>query len=529
MVNGISQTNQRALRKLKLGRSRSAAYLHVLCGLFALACTLTRDEFEPRSASEQGTAQSAGAGGSGDAGSSEPAPGRACTDASGCCDIDADCSAGEACVAGSCAVPSCVGGEETGECVLQVCPGPDCAATPSLGAARCDDGLRNGTEPAVDCGRGCPERCAAEAACEQNQDCASLRCADNRCAAATCADEVANQDETDTDCGGSCPPCQGGADCQGDGDCAAGLFCAPASGVCTDASCQDGTRSGAEVLIDCGGGSCPGCPPGTSCLNGADCDSRVCDSNGNCAASSCADGEQNGTETDTDCGGANPGCDRCPEQGTCLADGDCVSADCNAGRCAAASTCNDDIRNGNETGVDCGGSDPGCQRCPDGAACNQASDCGNANCQGGLCISCEDGLRNASESDVDCGGANLACSRCAPSRRCQADSDCDSGACQDGSCCGGNQGDCTRCAQRLSRSVDCDQPTQGVDPTGVINCNLFLQCLTNNPLSCPTRNTPGCSGDNPQLDACPHNTYGGNAGTGVTRATQVLQDAACQL
>jgi len=63
----------------------------------------------------------------------------------------------------------------------------------------------------------------------------------------------------------------------------------------------------------------------------------------------------------------------------------------------------------------------------------------------------------------------------------------------------------------------------------VTNCRNFLACLANNPAICPTRNAPGCSGDDQLNDACPHNSYGGNAGTGVSRASQVLQNAGCQL
>jgi hypothetical protein len=137
-------------------------------------------------------------------------------------------------------------------------------------------------------------------------------------------------------------------------------------------------------------------------------------------------------------------------------------------------------------------------------------------------------VRNGSETDTDCGGADLACNRCAPGDTCAADSDCASGACQDGTCCGGSQGDCTRCAQRLSPTIDCNAPAAGVDSTGVLNCNAFLACLTANVARCPTRNTPGCSGDNQATDACPHNDYGGNAGTGITRANQVLVNAGCE-
>jgi hypothetical protein len=63
----------------------------------------------------------------------------------------------------------------------------------------------------------------------------------------------------------------------------------------------------------------------------------------------------------------------------------------------------------------------------------------------------------------------------------------------------------------------------------VFNCNAFLGCLIANAARCPTRNTPGCSGDDQAADACPHNNYGGNAGTGISRANQVLSNAGCQL
>ena len=71
----------------------------------------------------------------------------------------------------------------------------------------------------------------------------------------------------------------------------------------------------------------------------------------------CDDGIQNGNETGVDCGGS---CDPCP-------------------------TCNDGIQNGNETGVDCGGS------CP-------------------ACTTCNDGIKNGDETCVDCGGS---CGPCA--------------------------------------------------------------------------------------------------------------------
>ncbi|HFA51322.1 MAG TPA: hypothetical protein ENJ95_20095 [Bacteroidetes bacterium] len=68
----------------------------------------------------------------------------------------------------------------------------------------------------------------------------------------------------------------------------------------------------------------------------------------------CSDGIQNGDETGVDCGGSS---------------------------CAACPTCSDGVQNGDETGVDCGGS---CTACP----------------------TCDDGIQNGDEEGVDCGGTN---------------------------------------------------------------------------------------------------------------------------
>lgn len=529
--------------------------------LLSFACTLTQDDFEPSEVSglssapnDDGSSNVADAGSTGGSTST-------CSNPDGCCVSAADCPSGEACANGAC-VPAC-SAEEVSSCEVPL-------------AESCTDGVRNGREPAVDCGEACSAGCAAGSTCNGDRDCASGRCASGRCAAPSCDDGTRNQDESGVDCGGSCDACPAGAPCERDEDCASGLFCPAATRVCTDGSCQDGVKSGREVLIDCGGGECPGCPPGSPCTSPADCEGRACsggscqepscdddvssgdesgiDCGGNdpdcprcadeepcrsgadCASAacedgtciSCSDGARNGSETGVDCGGGNSDCSRCGDGDGCAVDADCASGRCVAGVCVGVS-CDDDIRNGTETDTDCGGNNPGCPRCPSGDGCAVDADCASLNCDGQVCISCGDGVRNGSETDVDCGGADPGCGRCAPGDTCSADSDCTSGACQNGTCCGGSQGDCTRCAQRLSPTIDCNVPVEGVDPTGVINCNAFLGCLSANAARCPTRNTPGCSGDDQAADACPHNNYGGNAGTGVTRATQVLVNAGCQL
>lgn len=84
----------------------------------------------------------------------------------------------------------------------------------------------------------------------------------------------------------------------------------------------------------------------------------------------CEDGIQNGDETGVDCGGSN--CPVCPEP-----------------------TCNDGIQNGDETGVDCGGSS--CASCP---------------------ATCDDGIQNGDEEGVDCGGSS--CTPCSTGGPCEA-------------------------------------------------------------------------------------------------------------
>ncbi len=75
------------------------------------------------------------------------------------------------------------------------------------------------------------------------------------------------------------------------------------------------------------------------------------------AAPTCEDGIQNGDEAGVDCGGSS--CPACPEP-----------------------TCEDGVQNGNETGIDCGGPCPACVDPP----------------------TCEDGIQNGDETGIDCGG-----------------------------------------------------------------------------------------------------------------------------
>jgi hypothetical protein len=99
----------------------------------------------------------------------------------------------------------------------------------------------------------------------------------------------------------------------------------------------------------------------------------------------CSDGARNGNETDVDCGGGT--CPKCAIGKDCQQARDCASGVCQNGRCASRNaTCNDGIKNGGETAIDCGG--PDCPPCGNGKACSFGFDCQSGRCSSGLCAIC---------------------------------------------------------------------------------------------------------------------------------------------
>ena len=194
--------------------------------------------------------------------------------------------------------------------------------------------------------------------------------------AATCFNGLMGEDETDRDCGGSCPACAVGARCGRPTDCES-VICQ--SSYCLAPTCTDGATNGAEADVDCGGDDCPPCAVGRSCGAPADCVTDVCVGN-HCAAPSCTDGLANGSETDVDCGA---GCPPCAAGMACEAPSDCVDGACED-RVCAASHCGNAMLDGNETDVDCGGANS-CPRCADGMTCRMAEDCTSSMCDGTLC------------------------------------------------------------------------------------------------------------------------------------------------
>jgi hypothetical protein len=145
------------------------------------------------------------------------------------------------------------------------------------------------------------------------------------------------------------------------------------------------------------------------------------------ATTACDDLVKDGDETDVDCGGS---CAPCAWGSGCGLDADCKGGVCDLGLCAA--TCTDGAKNAGETDVDCGGA--ACGKCPLAAACVGQSDCASGACVLGVCAApaCDDLQKNGAETDVDCGGPD--CPTCGAHAACDGPADCASAVCT-GSLC----------------------------------------------------------------------------------------------
>jgi hypothetical protein len=105
----------------------------------------------------------------------------------------------------------------------------------------------------------------------------------------SCGDGVLNGDETDVDCGGSCPPCATGSDCATAGDCTSG-FCATEDGVCCATACDGACEACAEAKTAVADGTCApistGTDPDVECfaqpVAGCDVSGMGCDGAGAC-------------------------------------------------------------------------------------------------------------------------------------------------------------------------------------------------------------------------------------------------------
>jgi hypothetical protein len=199
-----------------------------------------------------------------------------------------------------------------------------------------------------------------------------------------CDDNVQDFNETDVDCGGSCPACWLAQRCRTNLDCSpiapgcnmklGGCACDTVSMTCVEDRCVDHKKDGDESDVDCGGSVCSGCGTGMICTSDYDCKNQSCDAlTARCDANQCADHHRNGNETDVDCGGGR--CVPCALGMGCLWDSDCTTGACDAvSRTCVTDPCFDHRMDGTETDVDCGGS-VCAARCAVDRWCMTSSDC----------------------------------------------------------------------------------------------------------------------------------------------------------
>jgi hypothetical protein len=222
--------------------------------------------------------------------------------------------------------------------------------------------------------------------------------------ASTCDDDMQDGNETDVDCGGSCPPCSRDQMCLVDADCSAtapschagfgGCKCNALTLLCAYDHCLDAKKDADETDVDCGGKQCAGCGPSKACLADGDCSSSLpgcancaCDNTTmTCVYNHCYDHKLDSTETDLDCGGGT--CAGCALGKGCRLDADCTSEACDgmALKCVS-NTCADHRQDAMETDVDCGG--PVCSACQVGMKCLVNTDCLAGFCTQGVPHVCQ--------------------------------------------------------------------------------------------------------------------------------------------
>jgi hypothetical protein len=362
------------------------------------------------------TSTSGGAGGGGASSSTTTTTATGTSSSSGGCDPTTCPASGTACV-----IPTC-GASDT------------CTTMNAAAETVCSD--HGGT---VCNGNG---NCVA---CVQTADCPTPTTA---CVTATCTTNVCGT--TNTQQGTACTDsdgkvCDGNGkcvQCLADADCTAPATCDTTTNTCSTASCTDGIKDGEETDVDCGGPECDAqmrtCADGKGCAIGGDCQSKVC-AGDICQVPTCTDGEQNGEETDVDCGG--PLCDgtghTCAPGQKCQIPQDCMSMVCGNNKTCLAASCSDGLKDGFETGVDCGdNAQSGCPACPVGQGCKVNSDCAGMYCKANVCQmpTCQDGVQDGGESDVDCGAVCGPLKLCASGKHCGTNADCTSMVCNNGTC-----------------------------------------------------------------------------------------------
>lgn len=224
-------------------------------------------------------------------------------------------------------------------------------------------------------------------------------------------------------------PCGTAAECPGaDTECATRSCKA---GVCGVVFAADGKALAAQTAKDCLLAVCDGAGANKTIPD----DTDTPDDANDCTTNACATGVPTFTPLATGAACATGGGKHCTAASKCVecvADSDCASSVCDTltSKCAPAG-CGDNVKNGAETDLDCGG--PTCPKCVTGKICSAGTDCVGGACTGNLCApTCTDGLKNNGETDIDCGGAT--CAKCIIGGACAGSGDCLTGNCQGNAC-----------------------------------------------------------------------------------------------
>lgn len=410
-----SSSSRTTLRARHVARSPSV--LSIVAALLLAACSSSSSPSGPSPDDHPSTDADGGGNGGLNEGQADASDGAPAEPA--CGRLTTKCAAGGAC-------------EGAQDCLDNVCRDGKCqAAAPA-------DGTKNGTETDVDCGGDKAPACADGKQCATKDDCTSGVCTGTVCQAPKVDDGVKNGDETGVDCGGTkAPKCKTGDGCLVDSDCD-DVRCDTAQKKCSTPSHSDNLQNGDETGIDCGGPTAPiRCATGQGCAVDTDCNNVLCDTAGTklCKAPAHDDGLKNGDETGTDCGGPTAPT-RCATGQGCAANTDCNNVLCDVAgtKLCKAPAYDDGLKNGDETGTDCGGPTAP-SRCATGQGCAADADCNNVRCDAAgtkLCKAAakDDGLKNGDETDVDCGGgAPTNAPKCASGKVCKADTDCSTDGC----------------------------------------------------------------------------------------------------
>jgi len=130
----------------------------------------------------------------------------------------------------------------------------------------------------------CDTACASDAQCPTGFGCNAAGQCQLGGPPANCSDGVKDGDETDVDCGGSCPACDVNHECGADTDCGSGLVCGQHNGGCFDGSRAKNVCWPAACADGVDGSECG--TPDSPCGQNCDC-IKVCnvdDPNSTCAS-----------------------------------------------------------------------------------------------------------------------------------------------------------------------------------------------------------------------------------------------------